>query len=212
MTSREEHLKQVSALRYWLIGRRYFMALAAMEFAAKFHVGTRKDGVTPEFSHQVQIAFLIRTLESSLVHPEETIAVVFLHDVPEDFDVGFLEIGDRFGTLVRADVEAMTKKHRGKVVPSKDYYQRLSEHVMASVAKGGDRTHNLKTMPGVFVFDKQVAYISETVDLTIPMLKQARRNFPRQEAAYENLKLMLRTQVDLIQAIHKAEKAGGKAV
>lgn len=43
--------KRLVSLRYWLIGRRYFTALEAMEFAAAHHTGFRKDGKTPEF-HQ----------------------------------------------------------------------------------------------------------------------------------------------------------------
>ena len=198
--------KQLTALRYWLSGRGYFMALEAMEYASKFHTGKRKDGVTPEFFHQISIAHHIRSLEKSLQFPEETLATIFLHDVAEDFDVGFEEIENRFGKVVRRAVEAMTKRHRGKEKSKEDYYQTLASDPISSIVKGGDRVHNIQSMIGVFSKEKQAAYIKEAEGHIIAMLKEARRRFPRQEAAYENIKLMMVGQIALIRSIHDASK------
>jgi len=41
-------------IRYWMLGREYHLTLQAMEYAPR-STGTRKDGVTPEFEHQVSI-------------------------------------------------------------------------------------------------------------------------------------------------------------
>ena len=68
------------AVRQWLLGRRYFMALRAMEFAAKHHTGVRLDGA-PEFSHQVWQASYLATIEANLLDPEACFATTFLHDV-----------------------------------------------------------------------------------------------------------------------------------
>jgi hypothetical protein len=40
----------------------------------------------------------------------------------------------------------------------------------------------------------------------LPMLKTARRSFPQQELAYENIKLLLINQIELVRAVH-GEKA-----
>ena len=55
------HQKQLVALRYWLHGAArldpdYASELETMTFGLSYHQGVRKDGVTPEFSHQVAIA------------------------------------------------------------------------------------------------------------------------------------------------------------
>lgn len=49
--------------------------------------------------------------------------------------------------------------------------------------------------------EKQKDYIQETTRYILPMLKQARRTFSKQEPAYENEKFVLRSQITLTQAI-----------
>ena len=87
------YTKQFIAMRYWLLGRNYFLALDALEYAAKLHIGTRKDGRTQEYFQETYI---------------------------------------------------------------------------------------------------------------LPALKEARRLFPRQEPAYENIRHVLVSQIELLQAVHKA--------
>lgn len=178
-----------------------YLALEALEFASKFHTGTRKDGTTPEFSHQVAIAQYVRTLLSSLTYPEETLATIFLHDTPEDADVGHLEIHSKFGELVATPVKLLTKEHRGIKKPIELYYQEMATNPISSIAKGGDRIHNQYTMNGVWGPEKQKKYITETSELLLPMLKEARRLFPKQEPAYENEKFVLKSQIALTQAM-----------
>ena len=89
-------------LRYWLLGMSqsnpdYIKCVEALEFASKFHTGLRKDGITPEFEHQLIITHYIRTLISNLEFPVETICASLLHDTSEDYNVSFEEIRDKFG-------------------------------------------------------------------------------------------------------------------
>lgn len=67
------HTKREISLRYFLQGAEYFLALEAMQFAQQYHRGVRKDGVTPEFDHQISIAHFVRTLRHQLVQPEHTL-------------------------------------------------------------------------------------------------------------------------------------------
>lgn len=204
--SDEKHKKLVVSMRYWLQGRKYHKALKAMEFAKGFHTGMRKDGLTPEFDHQIRIGHFVRTLENSLMYPEDTLCVVFLHDVCEDYDIPFMEIEDKFGKRVADATRLLTKAHRGERVPDTVYYGRMHECPIASIDKGGDRIHNFQSMPGVFSTEKQIQYIEECQEHILPMLKKAKRMFPEQECAYENIKHMLESQIDLIRRIHEAEK------
>jgi len=184
------------AVRYWLLGRGYTTALQAMEFAAGHHTGTRKDG-SPEFSHQVwQVAYL-RTLEPMLLHPESTIATVFLHDVIEDYPVAPDELTQRFGPLIGTASERMAKVVEGDKKTPGAYFNTLAECPIASVAKGVDRIHNHQTMKGAFSAIKQVDYMGETEADILPMLKAARRRYPQQEPVYENIKHILISQLEL---------------
>jgi (p)ppGpp synthase/HD superfamily hydrolase len=208
----EEYTKHFIAMRYWLLGKEYFEALDALEYASKLHTGTRKDGVTREYAHQLSIGRYVRSISTSLEYPEETFAVVFLHDVCEDYGVGLEEIEARFGSVISHAVWLLTKKFRGQTKPQAEYYRALSENKIASVAKGADRIHNIQSMIGVFTYEKQKEYIEETEEYILPALKEARRRFPRQEPAYENIQHMLVSQIELLQAVHAAcdDVAGDK--
>ena len=197
------------SLRYWLLGRAehdpaWLVALEAMEFAAGFHTGTRKDGCTPEFQHQLEIAQYLRTMHRSLRFPAQTIAAAFLHDVAEDFDIGFEELERRFGKQIAHSVMLLTKKHRGSRVEPAVYFARIAEDPIASAVKGADRINNLQSMLGVFSVAKQRAYCQEALEHFLPMVKTARRLFADQEPVYENIKLMMRSQLALLAAVHAA--------
>lgn len=195
--------KKLLTLRQQLIGARYHHALAALEFAHRYHTGLRKDGVTPEFQHQIEIALFALTLPD-LMYRQEVIATILLHDVREDYGVTSDEIRNLFfedlefaERVVRA-VENMTKEFRGVKKDEAVLFEAMSQDPIASIAKGCDRIHNVSSMLGVFTVEKQKIYIQEVVDLFLPMLKRARRLFPHQVNAYENIKFVLQTQMDLI--------------
>lgn len=194
--NRYEKLKV--ALRYYLIGKGYFRAVDALEFAEEHHTGLRKDGVTPEFQHQIEITHYLRTLLPSLMHPEETLAAALLHDTKEDYNIPELVLIDRFGHQISTAVCLLDKNFK----TSEQYFAALAECPVSSIAKGGDRIHNLQSMIGVFSQEKQLRYIAEVKQHFLPMLKAARRNFPHQEAAYENIKHMMVSQVELLEALN----------
>lgn len=199
------------ALRYYLQGAAdqddtFTVALNAFEFAMAHHRGVRKDGVTPEFMHQLETTHFVRTLRPSLLYPAETLAVMLLHDTAEDYDIDFAELRDRFGPRVEHGVRRLTKVHRGVKLTPEQYFHEMLDCPIATICKGADRGHNQQTMVGVFTVSKQDEYLKETETWILPMLKKARRAHPRQEPAYENLKFLLRAQVDLVRAIHNAAK------
>lgn len=207
----ESYIKHFIAMRYWLLGKEYYTALDALEYAAQLHTGVRKDGTTREYTHQLAIGRYTRSLCSSLEFPEATLATVFLHDVCEDYSVGLEEIEARFGALVSQAVWLMTKKFRGYRKPDSEYYREIVENKIASITKGADRIHNIQSMLGVFTEEKQQEYIHETQTYIIPALKAARRKFPRQEPAYENIQHVLLSQIELLQAVHRARSASEPA-
>lgn len=186
--------KERIALRHWLLGREFYKAAEAMTYAEGHHDGLRKDGVTPEFSHQVSIALYVSTLTPHLLHPEATLTTVFLHDVCEDYDVEFAEIEDQFGAQVAEATHAMTKVYKGAKRDPHEVKAAQEKCPIASVVKGADRIHNQSTMVGVFSAAKISEYLSETSEYILPMLKVARRTFPSQDGAYQNERVVLLTQ------------------
>lgn len=211
MATRFEKLK-ISML-YRLLGLAartpsYYSAVKALEFAQQYHKGTRKDGTTPEFQHQLEIGHYLMTLRQSLLYPAETLAVSFLHDIAEDYEVSHTELAAQFGTLIADETWAVTKKFRGTVKDTADFFKGVGAAPIGSVLKGADRINNLGSMNGVFTPAKQLAYVREAEDHFLPMLKAARRSFPQQEQVYENIKLMLMSQCALVKAIHAGTKAG----
>lgn len=198
--------KRVISMRYWLLGKGYHRAIAAMEFGMRYHTGTRKDGVTHEFAHQIEMAHYARTL-SGVLDMESLLCVVFLHDCPEDYGVHPDELRALFGDDVANAVWAMTKKWRGQAreVDEDAFFQTMAHDPLASVAKGVDRDHNIKSMLGVFMPGKQISYCDYAEQKIIPMLKAARRLFPQQEPAYENIKHVLSGRIALIRAMHTRE-------
>jgi (p)ppGpp synthase/HD superfamily hydrolase len=192
-------------IRAFLLGRRYYRAVEALEFAASYHTGTRKDGETPEFHHQISITHFARTL-TGLRHEEEVLCAALLHDVVEDYDVPIETIRTKFGNMVADAVILLTKKYRGVKKDTEQYYREIAGNPIASIVKGCDRIHNFQTMPNVFSCEKQLKYMKECEDHILPMLKSARNSFPDQELAYENIKYALKAQIDLIRLIVQARE------
>lgn len=198
----QDYKKMKISIRSWMLGRGYHKAVKAMNFAESLHIRTRKDG-SPEFSHQVSQACYMRTMIDSLLYPEETLCVIFLHDIIEDCGVTHKQLLEMFGQLVADATLRMSKVVDGYRVPDDVYYAGMTKCPIASVDKGADRIHNLFTMLGGFKVEKQKEYIAETLAKTVPMLKAARKLFPEQEAVYENQKFVMTNQVVLYNALHK---------
>lgn len=200
--------KKLLVLRSLLIGKGFYDALAMMEFAQQFHTGFRKDGKTPEFQHQIEIALYVMTLPD-LMFPQSVLATVFGHDLGEDYDVSLRDIHAIFTNTKLADmttvaIELLTKQRNGVKKDETALFSEMAKNPIASIVKPSDRGHNQDSMVGVFTIDKQKLYIVETNTLILPMLKAAKRNFPTQTMAYENMKHLLVSQNKMITAIHEA--------
>jgi len=193
-----------TSIRYWLHGRGYHTALKAMDLGLKWHTESRKDGL-PEFSHQIFQAAYARSLADLMMYPEDTLSVIFLHDLIEDHQPEQELVDDGFGKEIGYGVELMTNVDcQGNKKDTASYYAMMAYDPLASIAKGVDRMHNFQSMSGVFALEKQQRYIAETIEHIIPMLKEARKKFPEQEPVYQNIKHVLRTQIELFRLTHQA--------
>lgn len=195
------------SLRYYLQGaadqnKDFLLVLDAFEFALSYHTGVRKDEVTPEFMHQLETVLFLRTLLSGLKYPAETLAVMILHDVVEDYDVPIELIRERFGERVAHAVWRMTKKYRGVKKTLAQYFSEMLDCAIAPICKGADRINNQQSMYGVFSREKQLAYIEETETYILPMLKAARRRYPEQENVLMNIYFVLKAQIQLLKQLN----------
>ena len=227
----DTHKKDVIAIRNWLHGRNFGMASFALEYASRYHTNKRKDQLTPEFNHMIIIASYLRTLSDGFSFREETLALAFLHDLPEDYDISFEKIESDFKkeweiqekVYSRENLESfnvsrmmtalrlLTKKYNKTVTPPDVYFPAMENDPIASIVKGVDRIHNFATCGSVFSDVKKQSYIKETELFILPMIKQAQRNYPQQNNVYENIKLVLKMQMDLIECgIKKSKKKSTK--
>lgn len=204
-----DYEKYAISLKYWLLGKEFFLAVKAMEYAKKNHTGMRKDGTTPYFYHPVTVTNYLRPFERLMIAPETAFAAALLHDVVEDCNPSINDVEKEFGKEI-ADCVFLLSKETGYV--NGYYYDRMAKNPVASIVKGADRIHNIQSMVGVFTEEKQKSYIEETREYTLPMIKEARTLFPEQEGIYENIKLVLNSQIALIESIHNSHNENLKVL
>jgi (p)ppGpp synthase/HD superfamily hydrolase len=194
-----EHQKLLQVIRSQLMGMaqndiRYNDCIRALNYAVKIHTGLRKDGVTPEFYHQLNILGFLITQHKNLMDPASTYIAAILHDTPEDYAERSAEIK----TLFPFDwhyAERLSKIRNGEKIALKVYFADIAGCHVCSPVKLADRIHNISTMPGVFSAEKMRKYIDEVKVYFLPMAKTARKHFPAQNNFYELAKSMLSMKV-----------------
>lgn len=191
--------KHTIALRYRLQGLEWYDAIRALNVVEEHHVGFRKDGITPSKMHQIETTNFLMGFKNSLMFPERSIICMLLHDTAEDTHFNLLKIRQEFGVDAESDVAEMTKEYEGVKKSPSEYFSGLVGPV-ATVCKGIDRIHNMQTMSGVFKLEKQMEYTQETRDHFFTFLKRARREHPKQELIYEQIKFVLKQQCMLYES------------
>lgn len=186
--------REKTALKYFLIGRGYHIALKALGFVERYNVGLRKDGVTPSLHHEVQIALSVSQVKD--VSKEELcIVAALLHDVQEDHQIPSQEIEKEFGHVVAEVVWKLTKKFAGTHKNKTEYINDIAMCEVASIVKGLDRVNNLHSMIGVFTLEKMTSYANEAEKVFLPMLKKAGKLFPEQQSAYHAISQQMKQAI-----------------
>lgn len=190
--------KKLTANRSFLLGAKYYVALEALEFGRALHNGSRKDG-SPEFIHQLTMAQFTFNMLDFLVYPEPTLAVIYLHDVPEDKDIPHGTILNQFGEIIATPVFLMDKNRQGpQSLSPEEYHDGLWDNLITSAVKPVDRSHNLATMFHAFTKAKQIEYVQETEKHVLRMLNKAFHKNPRQANFYGIMHHTLRLQIDML--------------
>jgi (p)ppGpp synthase/HD superfamily hydrolase len=185
--------KDHAAMKNYLLGRGYKTALRVLSFARSHHDGFRKDKVTPEFHHQIRIAFSILNLRD-VVNEELCLCLAFLHDTPEDKNVSYSVLNEKFGHDIASKACILDKgQHRDEAA----CFLAIQNDIDCSIVKGADNGDNLQSMVGVFSKEKMGSYMHRTKHYVLLMLKNASNNFPEQSFAYSALRMRLKDQLML---------------
>lgn len=205
--------KKRTALKGYCLGRGYNDVLRAITFAEGHHTGFRKDNVTPEFQHQIEIALYATTLKG-LTNDDEALLLqmIMLHDVVEDYNVSLIEIEAKFGKEVMDGVRALSKAIQGQKKDMAVYMDDLTNNYLAALAKGCDRVHNVQSMRGVFNYAKQENYAAEVREHFFPMLRRVRDLAPQYRQAINNIKHMLESQVEWVEYLHQSLAASPETI
>jgi (p)ppGpp synthase/HD superfamily hydrolase len=216
--------KRYIALKFELKGLGFFNAMKALELGKDIHnhykkenkksvklpdgeIKTRKDGITPDFQHQIEIALYILTLKD--IKPEilETVLIcALLHDLLEDHPTVISEkkLEDMFGSTVLKTLHTLNKNNFSDY-PS--YFKAISEDLIAGIVKLSDRKHNMQSMQsGNFTISKQDEYTDEVVSYFLPTAKTLRKNFPEYTSTFYNIEYFLKAQVQLVRYFTSVSK------
>ncbi len=188
--------KMYTFIRGYASGRDMRQTLCALSFAREKHRGQLRKGGEPYIVHPLTMACHALALG---INDDETIAVILLHDVCEDCGVapGDLPVSD----TVRHAVALLTfavRDGESKEEAKRRYYDALPDSREAAVTKLIDRCHNVSSMAGSFSVEKLHAYIEETRQYVLPLLRRVKDRYPGESDVLFVLKYHITSVVDAI--------------
>jgi thiamine-phosphate pyrophosphorylase len=147
-----------------------------LAIAREAHQGqTRRHG-TPYIAHPIAVRTLLEDLgpACNFAVDDAMRATALLHDVLEDSEIGADELRARFGDDVVRRVQILTKQGKGDEA-SRAYYAKMRAEAddATRLIKTCDRAHNFSEMHLAPDVEKLHKYITETLDLIVPVMQSA---------------------------------------
>ena len=144
----------------------------AYAFADEKHAGQMRKSGEPYVEHPIAVAGILAELGMD----DTTIAAGFLHDVPEDCNVSYEEMQERFGAEVAQLVEGVTKLKHIRFDTKADkqagnlrkLFLAMSGDVRVIIVKLADRLHNMRTLDP-FEQRKKIEISEETLYIFAPI-------------------------------------------
>ena len=194
--------KMYTFIRGFASGCRMEQTLKSLAYARSKHAGQLRKSGDPYIVHPLTMACNALSIG---VRDDETIATILLHDVCEDCGVSpkELPVNDK----VRLSVERMTfqiMEGETKQTAKNRYYNMILEDRPATMTKLIDRCHNVSSMAGTFSLEKLRAYIEETRQYVLPLLKKAKDRYPDEADALFILKYHITSVIDSLDAALQA--------
>ena len=170
----------------------------ALTFARAKHEGQLRKSGQPYIVHPLTMAC---NAVSMGIKDDTVVATILLHDVCEDCGVSIAELP--VSDAVKHGVDLMTFRimpGEDKEIAKNRYYNMLLQSREATLTKLIDRCHNVSSMAGTFSVAKLKAYIVETRQYVLPLLKQAKSVYPEDADILFLLKYHIVSVVDSIEA------------
>lgn len=188
--------KMYTYIKGFASGLEMHQTLRALAFAREKHNGQMRKSGDPYIVHPLTMACNALSLG---IHDDDIIATILLHDVCEDCDVALeeLPVNDK----VKFGVELMTftvMEGETKETATTRYYNMLLQSKEAAFTKLIDRCHNVSTMAGTFSKEKLKAYIDETRQYVLPLLRKVKNKYPDKSDILFVLKYHMTSVVDAI--------------
>lgn len=197
--------KSYAYLRGFLNGAKMVESKRALEFAYKHHTGQmRKDG-SLYIAHPLEMACYAVALG---ITDDTMIATMLLHDIAEDCNIPITSLPvDR---EVRNAVRYMTitpREAESKYETKKRYFGDLLDCKEALVCKAVDRYMNLTSMAGVLKDKDVIKNVKETHQLLLPVMQQAKEEWPDLSDVLHVLRTNLRKTVELLAFAYQIPQA-----
>lgn len=200
--------KMIIYLRGYCAGGDLNQSLRALSYIKKKDAGKFRKNGTPAIAHPLWMACYAAALE---IRDDALMAIILLHDVCEDDGIPVTSLP--FDERVQRGVRYMTispLEGESKEETKKRYFQNMIKCPDALICKGIDRYANLSTMEGALDDQAIEKNVRETDDLLLPVLKQARDEYPEWANIFYVLRTNLRTINEILAHYHSVELTPGE--
>ena len=189
--------KMYTFIRGYATGREMTQTLYALTFAREMHKEQKRISGEPYIIHPLTMACHALALGFK---DDDLLATILLHDVCEDCGVAPEKLP--VNETVRHAVELLTfavLDGETKEDAKARYYQNLLSSHEASLTKMVDRCHNVSSMAGTFSAEKLKAYIDETREYVLPLLRRIKDKYPEDADELFVLKYHIISVVDAVE-------------
>ena len=190
--------KMYTFVRGYACGARMNETLKALSFAREKHEGQFRKSGEPYIVHPLTMACNALSLG---IRDDNVIAAILLHDVVEDCGVPLQELPVNDAIKHSVDLVTFTVMSGETKENAKNrYYNLILTDRAATLTKLIDRCHNVSSMAGTFSKEKLKAYIDETRQYVLPLLRKAKSLYPEDSEVLFVLKYHITSVVDSIDA------------
>lgn len=211
--------KMYTFLRGYAIGGKLTQLCDALAFARKKHSDQCRQeeyrnnkpehGKMPYIVHPLRVACYLIGLECfdrmSAFDKDTLLAAIVLHDLCEDCRVEFgqLPVEPETQKIVRL-LTKTSVPGESKEDGRKRYFKGISSDVFAIISKAADRIDNLSTITHVTIsggaidYDRIAKNLYETLAYIIPMLSEAKSEYPRYLSTLTHIKDELERDVKML--------------
>lgn len=191
--------KMYTFLKGFAHGANMSETLRALAYAREKHTGQMRKSGEPYIVHPLTMAC---NAVSMGIRDDILVATILLHDVCEDCGVEVDELP--VSEAVRQNVDLLTfriMESESKEDAKKRYFRHLVDSREATLTKLIDRCHNVSSMAGTFSVEKTRAYIEETREYVLPLLKTAKTTFTNDSDMLFTLKYHIVSVIDSVDAM-----------